>query len=716
MGVATLLPIIAVLLVAVGTMLLAVAAGSEKTPLLATQGWLNSEAWLKLYPGRSSTFLSDGVIGKADIYTNARRVGDAYPTFAGRIETVPFAPSPHMIVPLQGGIYVGKKSTLRVFDLLNVSVRLECPANGKKIELLTGPSLNWFERPVAVPEAWCSEQVKLVAESRDASLELGVGTPFAVSHAYYLMAGPSGYAAAYAVASLFFLPLVIPFLFFNRLSVLTRTSAALVWFGAVGYLAFVLQARNAPQWVSLLVTLCVLLLPAATVRNFRARYMSDVDVRLPERLAIVWLLVGAAVTVPFFVTPIASGIWTPNFMFHPTSWATDNHLSVNIATHVIETDQVVYPGILPYSVVDRGFIPPGLAAIVLATLNLMPLGAESPIRYLPAQMLMMLANAIVLFLLCAFGHVAALRLQDFAKLVLLCLTTPFFFFNMVFTWPKLAAATFAVWAVLLLRHALVSGDRLAAVFVAPVFALGVMFHISAALVAPGIGLYTLYVIAWKRRMPNWGGRDLALIAASFVVALALFAYHNSFAERSSLGLAVIFTGANVNIPKGEVISYLVAFASKLTPASYLSAKLDQIGLLLWPALSGFPAHFSNEPGILAELRRAQFFSPIPSLAVLPVIVLLGYRYFFRSASHLTDGLLVSLVTNVLAMAILFPFVFMAFVTFHLPYSLPLSALLLAALSIDYRSRVIDALLALHVVVFVATWIVDPWWMWVHLTP
>lgn len=721
-GIHTLWPIALLAVVMAGAIiLLALAVQSEKRPVLAESQWINTDNFLRQYPDRLNSHLSQGFMEQgAALFVNIGS-GPEWRTKVGRIESEPFDLARHMAIPLRGWVYSVAVPSAITFNPTGGSVSLVCIGSGQSIALLNSPSQDWFERTISIPKYWCRTQAKLVAEVSDPNISVGVGTPYAVNWAYALVGSNAGWIVAFGVVSAIFLLLFLPILLLVELSWLVRTSLALLVLGGAGYLSFIVQAINLPQNVIWPLYLALLLLPTLGSVTLALRRNPDEAQRLvfaQERLALLscmalaWLLVGLFYVVPILLTPIHSGSWTANYAFYPVSWSTDNQLPLGMARYVIETDFVQSPGMGAWSVTDRGFIPSGLMVLVFTLLDMVGLERQNPISYLMGQNVIAFANASVLLLLVHLPSIARQSRWTMLAAAAVILSTPFFFFNTVYTWPKLAAGTYAIWAVFALVAGL--GNRGGLLLLAPIlFAMGLLFHSATLFVLPPLIAYTAWQAFRLQRIGTLGVSPTGVVClvAGIVAAVAIVAGHNAFGAQSSFGMTFVLMGSGIfGLSSSELIATLLKFYGEMSPARYLAVKWDQIITVFWPAV-GFAGDFDYESSILARLRMAGFFSVLPAFSLFPLLILLVPQWRTRPVpqdQRLLSGAAIigSLTAGSLLIISAFPFL-----VHHLPYAFMLSVVMWSTLRANFELPTVRVLAGLHVGIFVLVWPIGTWWIW-----
>lgn len=707
-----LLPIlILAIIITLSVSLLIKASQSLKVPLLQSSDWINSDDFLVTSPDRINSYISDGLITKeAKLFVNQK--APVWETFSGRLESKPFLPSHHMVIPIRGLVY-SKGVYARQFNPEGGSINLRCLGNNKLINLLTSPSQDWFERQVTLPNNWCYGEVKIELEVSDSDVYIGVGTPFKVDATYSIVAGSANLFVAFGVASLIFLAIFIPPLLITSISYLERGAIALLNIGFFGYVSFVLQAINFSKNISL--PLSILMFIGPTIIFFIAFYRGMAPRALEQltKISIAWLILGFFIVVPISIMPVNSGAWNFNFAFYPVAWSTDNLLPTGMAVYVLETLQIQHPGLLPWSVVDRGFVPAGLIAGGLYLLDQIHIFHNIPNVYAIAQMFISLANASILLLALQFPRFNNICSWDIFKISLIFCATPFFFFNAVYSWPKIAAGAFIVWGILLISSS--SNNRTRLFLYSPLLILfGILFHSATLFLVPFI-LFYIFIKAWiylKSDNSKHHKHNLFVPISICLFALSLFIYHESYGDKTSFGISFVLTGSGIfGLTKQQLIELLHSHYNKMTLEAFFALKWQQFTTLLWPTFK----EIYYEKDILSQLRIAQLHSAIPSILVFTPIVMLCKKFWIKGGASVEGvrGISTSLMISALTVFIMLMLSGLPFIVAHLPYSFFISALLFVVLVADYKSKTVNALIAIHTFTFFVVWIMGPWWFWTH---
>lgn len=691
-------------------LLVAIGTSKAKTPLLQPGAWVNSDNFAQEIPDRLNSHLTDQLINKgAQLFTNQSR--PSWHTFAGKIESYPFKPAQNMVIPIKAGVYSGG-TYARSFSPTEASVNLNCLNNGKIKKLLASPAQDWFELSVKIPDDWCNGDVTLTAESLSKDVFAGVGTPFSVSRIYTLLAGPLNYFVAFGISSILFLSLFLPPLFLTRFQPLIRGALSLLQLGAFGYISFILQAQNFSYRFSLFITLLILLSPLAFLIYDTSLGQAKKIIPPLSRLCLIWLILGLFICLPVSILPMSSGAWNFNFAFYPVSWSTDNLLSPSMASYVFETDGVQPPGIGPWSVIDRGFIPAGLISGQMLLLKFSRLLSDVPNKYALAQMIVSLGNASILLLLINFRKVREESSFNVIKMCIVFCATPFIFFNIVYAWPKLSAGIFFLWALLILVKTVNENSLKLIWLTPPLLAMGILFHSGIVFLIPGILIYLIYNyrnISWSFKISKALTKDIALIILSTSIALLILQHHDSYGKKTSYGLTfLLFGSGQFGLTFNDIYNQLKELLQNLSLEAFVSLKFQQVFTLIWPP---FPEIFYENYWI-SRLRLSQFYSALPAILFFTPI---SFLLINRRSHDLTDSIQTNLFTifliSTFSTFILLFITRFPFIVHHLPYTWLLSLVLIAMLRADYRSSKINALVAAHFFLFLYTWIWLPSRFW-----
>jgi 4-amino-4-deoxy-L-arabinose transferase-like glycosyltransferase len=307
-----------------------------------------------------------------------------------------------------------------------------------------------------------------------------------------------------------------------------------------------------------------------------------------------------------------------------------------------------------------------------------------------------------------------LRKEKCVVALLLLAATPFMFFNTVYVWPKLLAATFCLVQHILLSDEIRERDRLSRRLF-PIalsgFAAGlaVMAHGSAA-----IAVLAIYIAAVYRQ---WRARWLHVAisgAIALVVVLPWSVWCKVAAPTTNPLPRFLLTGdfgLSKPTPSGVLESTLHMYQG-MPFATWLGAKLAAAKTLLGLDLS-FPRMAFGTFGDLfrgfESIRAYQFFFLVPSLGLLliPLFWLVRIRRC-KQASALPRRLIVRDLALAATLTLLFQFVVMMapHALHHYPYFLPFGLHLLAVIAIMTReTKILRVLGCASYLLFVLVWII-----------
>jgi hypothetical protein len=710
---------------AVAIAVLVAADRSPKTLLFDEAAW-NNTRFIRLHPDRLSTDLSDGLIAlKTPVFLNFERSNPppGWGTFVGHLESPEFKAPANMVIPIQGLTYTIGQHQARLFDPQGATIVLRCIATHRTVQLLTTPSHVPFELPVSLPADWCSGKVKLELNVFKPYVIAGVGTPVAVSAIYALAAGGLKFFLAFGVASVFFFLLFVPILLVTRLPYLLRGGLSLLSVGIYGYASYAVQAVNVAPALIVAINAVLLVLPMTVFAIAAAQGLVSGATGLLSRICLGWLVLYGAIVGVFLILPVDAGAWTVNFAFYPVAWSTDNQLPVTMARYVLETDKVQPPGIGAWSITDRGFPPAGLVAGLLFSLDKMGLLGENPVTYLLAQMMIATVNASILLLVILLPVFSNTKFRSVAKMSLALCCTPFFFFNVVYDWPKIAAGSFALWSILILTSAIQYRRFDLLWLVAPLLTFGALFHPAIMFLVPVVFCYSaiagLYLA--RRRDTPLDMATAMTIVLSIAVSVLVMWYHDSFGERSSFGASYVLTGnGSFGLSRQQVMAAVYDFYGKIEFHSLLKLKWSQIATFAWP-VGDYADAYLYENGVLPTFRFASFFAILPALSLFTLAILphAGRLALYGTVDALVARPLWSAMAICAAGYLALLVVAACPLIVHvLPYTLLITPLVLAVVSADYASRGVTLLLAAHITLFVFVWVVDPWsyWTYRHFSP
>jgi hypothetical protein len=364
----------------------------------------------------------------------------------GRLETVPFVlEKAELFIP-----------TFGFPNAKDAGIYLESMVDGSRIAVNPGAAHEqWQATANKLPDSLVHTAVRLVAYSNAKDVPIGLGTP------YYRMNGSLPGAAFSQLfgcalfASCYVLLLLFPA--FDLVSRFTKLNTIETWLAA-----FVLSAL-----CSLALFYCCHFLPVIArglARLWLLSAMVMVALSLRRGLGAAWrpsyscLVIAALLTIFqacfVFSFRTVSPLYTANYLFYPASWSTDNQIPIYVAQFMAEGTPLSELPISPWRISDR---TPLLSCLLFPAATLL--------RHFPHQV--SFGAERVVLQMCGFGFqnlwvlpawvlLRRLRLGQKERVVALLLlaATPFIFYNTVYVWPKLLAATFCFIQYLYLSNAL----------------------------------------------------------------------------------------------------------------------------------------------------------------------------------------------------------------------------------------------------------------------
>jgi hypothetical protein len=623
-------------------------------------------------------------------------------TSKGRLETLPF-------VLEKAELYL---PTFGFPNHKEAGIYLESLVDGRSYPINPGAThLEWQATANQFPHSLVHSSVRLVAYANTAE-SIGMGTP------YYRINSPLPGLAFSQVfgAALFSIGYVLLLLFpaFLLVSRLTKINTVEAWLAAFVLSAFcslalfygchfspVIARAFARVWL-----LSGLIMAAARVRQGAAKAW---------RPGYSCLLIAALLTLFqacfVFSFRTVSPLYVANYLFYPASWSTDNQIPIYVAQFMAQGTPLTDLPISPWKISDR---TPLLSCLLFPAATLL--------RHFPHQVSFGAERVILqmcgsgfqnLWVLPAWMLLRRFRLGEKERVVALLLlaATPFIFYNTVYIWPKLLAATFCLIQHLYLADALRDRGWSSRRFFQIAFSglaagLAIMSHGAAALAVFGIYLAAIFQSPWKQwiYLP-FSGAFSALVIVPWLVWTRAVAPTTNPLPRFLLTAEFGFTGP----AKGGVLQSTLHMYRSMPFSEWLRAKLVALQTLAgWDtsiaqmALAPFKDPFAG----FESIRGYQFFFLLPSLGLL--LVPLGWLALSprREEGQPRPFLVRGLVLAAVATFVLQFFIMMApHVLHHYPYFLPLTLHLLAVIAImTIPSKVFRVIACANYLLFVVSWI------------
>ncbi len=357
----------------------------------------------------------------------------------GTVATRPFVPSQYMAVPHFG--FPGERPENRIF--------LQCARTHREIAVATvRTNTQWATAFLRIPDDFCDGPVVLMATvASDMWRDIGVGTPFATSAAtYHAQTGfPLRGLVVLTTLALIGSVVLCAGMVGLRLGAADALPSGFVGLGTLGILLFV-SFHFSPTFGRTAVWLIVAAaLAGAILTRIKARSLFNTAMAQLAGPMILWLAVALTATAFVSGADNGGGSWAINGLFTPQRWSSDNQLPFLFAEALFDgtpREQIRWGTWLAS---DR---TPLLSALLLIprTLVLEQLGAMHGSTFISTGYIM---TAIAL--LSSWAAVMAWICTKFARATfataaLLVMTTPFVFFDTVYTWPKLLGASYALLA------------------------------------------------------------------------------------------------------------------------------------------------------------------------------------------------------------------------------------------------------------------------------
>lgn len=573
----------------------------------------------------------------------------------------------------------------------------------------------WQSVAITVPKALVHTPVRLIAYSNVPGTLIGTGTPYYRINFALPWLPFSRMFSSVLFSSCYLLLLFFPaFYLLRRYTRLTTVASLLPAFVLTSLAAMALfyVCHLFPFFARALATLwlgaSMVLLILTLRRNWNKKWWTGYSLIL----VAVLLTVFQACFVFSFAT--VSTLYSVNHLFDPAGWSTDNQIPIMVA-------QVMANG-SPIGGVDFGLWKVSDRTTLLACL-LFP--AATILGYLPLQTYA--GTEGMALQMCAFGiqnswvlpvwvllRRIRLREKECVVALLLLAATPFIFFNTVYVWPKLLAATFCLIQFILLSSRVWERNRFSRQLF-PIalsgFAAGlaVMAHGSAAIAVLAIYIATIF----RRSRIRW--LRLAFSGAVALVVIAPWLVWTKIAAPTTNPLPRYLLTADFGFsqpkPSG-VLESAVRMYQAMPFSTWLQTKLTATKTLLGLDLS-FPraslGRFEDPFLGFKSIRAYQFFFLVPSLGLL----LIPLFWFLRirrkeQASALPMRLVVGNLALAATLTLLLQFTAMMapHVVHHYPYFLPLSLHLLAVIAIMMcDTKILRALALANYLFFVLVWII-----------
>ncbi|MBV8472976.1 MAG: hypothetical protein JO107_05465 [Hyphomicrobiales bacterium] len=694
-------------------------------PLLTSGSEFIADQFFSYIPDAKTVFIPKRFLQSISVKENLVHTSDGFVRQAGSIETVPFTPSRYMAIPIMGG-----NVDAPFFSRQQSRVYLRCLSSSAEIDLLSGPSAQYFLATVYVPKDWCDGQVSVVAKAGDADHSVGVGTPFRIGRATWAMSGRLGSVIAAVIAFALIAMSTIPIIAMGRYPLLQRLTMALLWPSLFGYVLFVQQWYVGSVDLSAALSLLYLFGPIAlfTYESRRGRAEADIETTRVFMVAL-GVTFGVVLLAPYLLIPIQNGFWFPCYAFFPATWSTDNLLSEMTAKSVLAAG-AVHPYFLgPFSLTDRGVIQVG-DFIGLLTLPFIKIvvsdsvaGADLTQFYGAAIQALAIPSLVVLVCRRIVPGASALAVA------LLLATTPFFLMNTFYIWPKLSGGILVVASFFLLEEALRKTSSATLSLAVTALFFGVMNHSANLISLITVVVYCGMALAIHHHKFSDVirlARSAALPIAGLVIAFVAMERLVSLVEpKSSYPLTFLLTGnGEFGLSKEEVTSRAVNFYRAMTPASFIALKTSQVMDLIWIQGDFFARSY---PGfsILGTIRAREFFSLVPSLGpgiIIGVGAMLAARFQRLDTRLAADDVvdhrlfgtaMIWAASSAVTLVIYAALFNMPMIVHHLPYGAVIAIILAAVLFIARFTAIFRLATGIQFAATALVWFFGAYYTWYH---
>lgn len=698
---------------------------STPQPLLASSRFVNPDEFTISGFDPYFSFLAARLQGQEQIIENNSHRTGIWQAIAGGASSEPFRALRFLMVPVRGLTYeaAGPGPYPLAFRPGDASVALVCERDGRRIELLTAPSQQWFQRVMAVPAQWCSSEARIVARAVFPGVQIGFGTPFRVGFFDWLASGVFGATMALALALLVVGLQTVPWLVDADAPALRRVAYALLWLVGDGLLLSALGYHGVGAPVLTAIALAGVAAPSGWLA---ARLLAG-NVRLDLGAIAVWLAglvgVGGLTVLTYWLLPLGDGSCLPNYAFAPVTWSTDNQLSVMMAKSLLQRGPEAPAYLGPWSITDRGVAPAGMLSGLFLLLRLVG-GFENnaPVISHLFQCVMQACVVPTVLLVLRDDGWSARRLVWMAACLAL---SPFVFFNSFYVWPKLLPGVLGVLGALLGARWLRAYDMRALALSILCLGSGPLMHSAAWLALPATArclAFTarecLQTAGWLAAMPRRASAITAAVAGAAAI-VGLWA-QASLASPTSYGETFLLTGTGAfGLDKAGVESAVRQFYATIGWHGWLLLKWKQIQELAWqadPFFAQFCAQFCAGGSGMTCLRMAQFTSLLPSYGPAPWLLgaaaMLTGRDETGGAGAAESDLRRLAVACLLLLPVFIAVFNLPLVVHHLPYTLVLAPLVALLTWLPERRAILGwTVVGIQAANLAVVWFAGAWMVW-----
>ena len=403
-----------------------------------------------------------------------------------------------------------------------VHLALRCVESTREMPIATGNAHEyWVQRILEVPSSFCAGPVQIVASNTSDRFYISVGTPFAGSRWHLLKY--SVFSLVYILALTFAL-MVVPIVALSALARRLGVSPTNEWlwataiFGLFAYATFFLVQANKFSAIVISIafySLCLIgCAGTAIARRHIPKGLETKGTRPPWRIPMLFAFSLFALLFLEMVD-IGAGTWNAAYRFIPAVWSSD-HIWPRIVADGLWAGLPAPQIFTGWHVSDRPPLMAGFLLLMRPVADALGPGAAAPgMTHLMPKAAGIIANAAITLPIVELmaSSAAARKRPHWIVLIaiLLIVMSPFIIFNVIYTWPKLMSAFFALAATMVIaedgKARLWSRVSLAGIL----FGLGLLSHAGVAL--------GLLAVPFGVRILSGNWRLRQTMAAGFVSAL-----------------------------------------------------------------------------------------------------------------------------------------------------------------------------------------------------
>jgi hypothetical protein len=335
------------------------------------------------------------------------------------------------------------------------------------------------------------------------------------------------------------------------------------------------------------------------------------------------MLLSGIVLIILYAQTTVSLAFAANYRFSPASWSTDNQLPVVIGDFLTQNNHLAAAkqGALgPWQVSDRPPVMDGLMAPFVLLSHFISSGQEA--SQLGPRWTQIVGTCVLttwIFPVWVILRKAGLTGKQRVWAIGLLTISPFFFFNMVYAWPKLLSAALG-----LLGWVLVAGWKPGSGLVGSALLAGASFSMS--LMSHGSAFFGLLafgsVFATRFLFSHW--RLFVLTGTAFLVLTSPWLIWVRYCDPPGNALIKEAFAGDINFGDRKVDlgkAILDAYSHDSVQA-WAKRKLHAIETWIGTYQPIWPSHLGWDLGG-NELRRLQFFNLLPALGlwVIPLILI-----------------------------------------------------------------------------------------------